>query len=175
MPTSQNARWFSDFSKWGREKTFISTVQAQFRDVESLTVEVDMGNPVIFVKMPWLDRKIPIYLASDGLNKLVTLLLHIARCEETALFVDEIENGFHYSRHERLWEQLLSSAVEYETQLFLATHSWEYLKAAVPLIKKSKQEFALIQVFQENGISNAIVVPGESAAAAIEAEIEVRK
>ncbi|SRR6266436_2040780 len=174
IPTSQNARWFSDLSKWGREKRFISTVQAQFKYVESLSVEVDMGNPVIFVKVPWLDRKIPIYLISDGLNKLVTLLLHTAHCEGTALFVDEVENGFHFSRHERLWEQLFSFAEEYETQLFFTTHSWEYLKAAAPLIDQFRDDFALVQVYQENGVGNAAVVPGRDAVAAIENEIEVR-
>jgi hypothetical protein len=102
FPTSQNARWFSEFSKWGREKRFIATVRAQFGYVESLSVEVDMGNPVIFVKVPWLERKMPIYLASDGLNKLVTLLLHVSHCEKRAVFVDEVENGFHYTRHKEL-------------------------------------------------------------------------
>ncbi len=174
IPTSQNARRFSDLSKWGRETKFIATVKAQFKYIDSLTVEVDMGNPVIFVKLPWLDRKIPIYLASDGLNKLVTLLLHIAHSSGTALFVDEIENGIHFSRHEKLWEQLLSFAEEYQTQLFLTTHSLEYLKAAAPLMSKLPHDFALIQVYQENGVGNALVVAGTDAAAAIENDIEVR-
>jgi hypothetical protein len=174
IPTSQNARWFSDLSKWGREKQFISTVRAQFNDIESLSVEVDMGNPVIFVKMPWLDRKIPIYLISDGMNKLVTLLLNIAHSEGSVLFADEVENGLHFSRHPRLWEQLLSFAEEYETQLFLTTHSWEYLRAGAPLISKLPDDFTMIQVYQKDGVGNAVVVPGRDAAAAIENDIEVR-
>jgi ABC-type taurine transport system ATPase subunit len=175
LPTSQNARWFSEqISKWGREERFIARVQAQFKHVQSLNVEVDMGNPVIFVKVPWLDRKMPIYLTSDGLNKLVTLLLHIVHCEGTALFVDEIENGFHFSRHQRLWEQLLTFAEEYETQLFVTTHSWECLNAAAPLIERLPDDFAMIQVYEENGLGKAVVVPGRRAAAAIENEIEVR-
>jgi AAA15 family ATPase/GTPase len=138
-------------------------------------VEVDMGNPAIFVKVPWLERKMPIYLASDGLNKLVTLLLHVSHCEKRAVFVDEVENGFHYTRHKELWEQLLNFAEEYETQLFLATHSWEFLTAGAPLIKKRHENFAMIQVVQENGVSSANTVPGENAAAAIEEGIEVRR
>jgi len=174
FPTLQNARWFSDFSKRGRETKFISALQAQFDYLKSLTVEVDLGSPVLFVKVPWLDSKMPIYLASDGLNKLMTLLLHIAHSEHTAVFVDEIENGFHYGRYGKLWEQLLSFAEEYETQLFISTHSWEFLKAGAPLIEKFHDDFSLIQVFQENGISDAVVVPGRSAGAAIAAGIDVR-
>jgi predicted ATPase len=174
FPTSQNARWFSEFSKRGREKKFLSALQTQFSYVESLTVEVDMGNPVLFVKMPWLDSKMPIYLASDGLNKLMTLLLHIAHSQGAAVFVDEIENGLHYTRHQKLWEQLFSFAEEYDSQLFLATHSWEYLQAGAPLIEKLPDDFTLIQVNQENGVSDAMVVPGKNAGAAIASGLEVR-
>jgi hypothetical protein len=174
LPTSQNARWFSELSKRGQEGKLIATIQAQFKSVQSVSVEVDMGNPAIFLKFPSLNQKIPIYLASDGLNKLVTLLLHIVHCEGTAVFVDEIENGFHFSRHERLWEQLFSFSDEYETQLFLSTHSWECLKAVAPLIERLPNDFTLVQVYQKNGVGNAVVVPGKNAAAAIENEIEVR-
>lgn len=173
-PTSQNARWFSEFSKRGRETKFISAVRNQFDYVESLTVEVDMGNPTIFVKMPWFETKVPVYLTSDGLNKLLTLLLHIAHSTGTALFVDEVESGFHFSRHSKLWEQFLTFAEEFETQLFFVTHSWEFLAAAAPLMEKFPNDFAMIQVAQERGVGRAIVVPGKNAGAAIANEIEVR-
>jgi hypothetical protein len=174
FPTSQNARWFSEFSKRGREKKFISALQAQFDYVESLTVEVDMGNPVLFVKLPWLDSKMPIYLASDGLNKLMTILLHIAHSQGTGTFIDEIENEIHHTRHPRLWEQLFTFADEYETQVFAATHSLEYLQAGAPLIEKFPDDFTLLQVYQTGGISDVAVIPGKNAAAAIASGLEVR-
>jgi hypothetical protein len=174
FPTSQNARWFSGFSKQGVESRFIETIRAQFPDIESLSVEVDLGNPVIFAKLPWNRQKIPLYLASDGLNKLLTILLHIAVCKQTILCVDEVENGLHHSRHAKLWEQLFSFADEYETQLFLTTHSWEYLKAAVPLMKKFPNDFAMIQVSQNSGVSDCDVIPGDRAAAGIENDIDPR-
>jgi hypothetical protein len=174
FPTSQNARWFSDFSKRGKERRFVEALQAQFDYIQSLTVEVDMGNPVLFVKMPWLESKIPIYLASDGLNKLVTILLHIAHSQGAAIFIDEIENGIHHSRHPKFWEQLLSFADEYDTQIFAATHSWEFLEAGAPLIEKLPDNFTLLQVTQERGISDVRVVPGKNAGAAIASGLEVR-
>ena len=175
IPTSQNAKWFSDLSKRGVEKKFISTVRAQFSEIESMSVEVDMGAPVIFIKYPWLDKKMPIYLASDGLNKLVTLLLHIAHSEHTAFFVDEVENGFHFSRHDRLWEQMYSFSKSYDTQLFLTTHSLEYLQAAVPLMEKHPKDFSMIQVHRDKGESSISIAKGAQAALAIKAGIEVRK
>lgn len=142
---------------------------------KSINVEVDLGNSVIWAKLPWLERKMPLYLASDGLNKLMTLLLHIAHTQGTALFIDEIESGFHYLRQQKLWTQLLSFAEEFSTQLFITTHSWEFLQAAACIIEKAPGKFAFLQVFQENGVGNVVVVPGRNAAAAIERNIEIRK
>ena len=170
----QNAIWFSELSKLGKEKQIVTSIQKQFNDVESITVEIDMGKPLIFIKFLWIERKIPIYLASDGLSKLVTILIFIAHSQSSSVFIDEAENGLHFSRHDKLWEQLLEFSKLYQTQIFLTTHSWEYLNALAPLINKYPDEFAMIQVFKKGGTSQAIVVPGEKAGSAIEHNIDVR-
>jgi predicted ATPase len=126
---SQNARWFSVLSKIGDEGRFISTVKEQFSDIQSISIEVEMGSPALFATQPWRKYKVPLYLLSDGLNKLVTVTLQIAHSEGTASFVDEIENGFHASRYRKLWSQLLDFTNAYKTQLFVSTHSWEFLRA----------------------------------------------
>ena len=104
----------------------------------------------------------------------MTILLHIAHSQGTSTFIDEIENGVHHSRHPRLWEQLLTFADEYDTQIFAATHSWEYLQAGAPLIEKFPDDFTLLQVYQEDGISDVTVIPGKNAGAAIASDLEVR-
>jgi AAA15 family ATPase/GTPase len=126
------------------------------------------------VKTPWQINKIPIYLASDGLNKLTTLLLHVAHSTGTAIFVDEVENGFHHSRHSKIWRQLLAFSESYETQIFMATHSWEFLEAGAQFIEENSEKFSVIQVYQENGISKALVIAGQNAGAAIASDLDIR-
>lgn len=74
-----------------------------------------------------------------------------------------------------LWEMLYKFAIMSGTQLFLTTHSLECLKNAVPLMKLHNDDFNLIQVFQEQGVSGATVLPGEEAATATENDLEVRR
>jgi AAA15 family ATPase/GTPase len=104
----------------------------------------------------------------------MTILLHIAHSQNSAMLIDEIENGIHHTRHAKLWEQLMSFADSYDTQVFAATHSWEYLEAGLPVLDKFASDFTLIQVSQDDGISNAFVVSGRDAAAAIRNGIDVR-
>ena len=70
------------------------------------------------------------------------------------------------------WEALHRFAIENKTQLFLSTHSWECLQGASVVIDKHQNDFSLIQVMQEKGVSAALVAAGKNVAAAIESDIE---
>jgi hypothetical protein len=59
-------------------------------------------------------------------------------------------------------------------QVFASVHSLEALKSALPMLTEHRADFSLVQVFQENGASKAVVVPGKEAIAAIGNDIEVR-
>jgi AAA15 family ATPase/GTPase len=61
----------------------------------------------------------------------LALLLTIASRPKSVLLVDEIEAGL-YHRHLRgLWKSIISFAHTYDSQLFLTTHSEEWLEALV--------------------------------------------
>jgi energy-coupling factor transporter ATP-binding protein EcfA2 len=171
---SENARWFSDLSKRNKEKKLLASMRAQFPQITSLTVELDVGVPTVFAGIETLNRKVPINLISDGMTKVFTVLVHIAHVERTATFIDELENGLYFSRHEKLWPQLRETAIEYESQIFASTHSFEFIKAAVPTIRDHPDDFTLIRVYQKDGVSHAAMIPGQEALSLIEAGLEVR-
>ncbi|UCE07503.1 MAG: ATP-binding protein [bacterium] len=43
--------------------------------------------------------------------------------------IDEIENGFHYSSQEILWNVIINFVKEFNVQIFATTHSLECVKA----------------------------------------------
>jgi AAA15 family ATPase/GTPase len=45
------------------------------------------------------------------------------------LFLDEIENGIHYTQLDRLWQIILTLAEELTNQVFATTHSKECLES----------------------------------------------
>ncbi len=46
------------------------------------------------------------------------------------MLVDEIENGFHYSVLEDVWQAMAIGAEKNDTQIFATTHSFECIQAA---------------------------------------------
>lgn len=95
----------------------------------------------------------PITFLGDGINKLIYFYLEIMACKNGYLFIDEIENGFHYSILPKVWAMIAKMAEEYNCQIFATTHSLECLKSA---FEKSGQNFSFFRLQSNNGSIEAI-------------------
>jgi hypothetical protein len=169
-----SAQWLSDLAKAGRSEPFIDACRKQFPDVETISVQLDAGKPLLYVRFVGETRMLPINALSAGMTKLATLLLAVATFAGGAVLIDEIENGFHHSRHALLWRQLHAAAVASDTQLFAAVHSLECLQAAVPHMQANPEDFLLIRMTRHHGHCVARTLPGERAAELIDNDLEVR-
>jgi AAA15 family ATPase/GTPase len=65
----------------------------------------------------------------DGMVRLFNLALALVNSKGGILLVDEIENGLHYSIHEKLWELVFKTARDLDVQVFATTHSWDCIEA----------------------------------------------
>ena len=172
--SQQITMMFSRLSIAGSTRGILDVLIKQFPEIRALSVESPAFFPALYASMAHVARKMPLAMVSSGIYKFVSLLLAIESTRGGVLLVDEIENGIYYQTLPALWQSLHASAKQASSQLFLTTHSWECLKCAAPLIEESPDDFNLIQMFQDDGKSVALVVPGQHAAAAIEGGIEVR-
>lgn len=83
----------------------------------------------------------PIDYMGDGFKKIFSILTSIHYCENGIICIDEIENGLHY----KTIDLLISALYEYvknhpKTQLFITTHSIDFLKSLNKFIKDKEQE-----------------------------------
>lgn len=75
-----------------------------------------------------LEKRMPVNMMGDGARKMVSLLTAIYDCKDSALLIDEISNGFHYSVMCDLWKVLINAAIRNNTQLFVTTHDVDSIK-----------------------------------------------
>ncbi len=168
------AMMFSRLNIANKAAGVVDVLKKQFSEIEDLSVESPSYIAAVYASLHSVKRKIPLTLISSGINKFMTMLLAIEINTDGTMLVDEIENGIYYQTMPALWRALYASAKNARMQLFLTTHSWECLKSAAELIEEFPEDFSLIQMFQNDGRSTAMVAPGEHAVAAIEADVEVR-
>jgi len=61
----------------------------------------------------------------SGLKLYIAIITKIYSLENGALFIDEIENGIHYSQFSKLWELIFKISKDVNCQIFATTHSKE--------------------------------------------------
>ena len=137
------ATHFSALRRAGRDKAFISSLRAEYPWIEDLSIEVAGGAPQIFARVKSLDQPISLASISGGINRSVGLMLHIAARDGAVVLIDEIEGGLYHIHQTGLWRSVLGFAREYDCQLFVTTHSEEWLEALVAAAGDALDDIAL--------------------------------
>ena len=74
----ENARRFSNLSKQGKAESIVKALRDEYPFLEELSIEYASGIPSVFAKVRGSSKKLAIGLLSDGINKLLGILLGIA-------------------------------------------------------------------------------------------------
>jgi AAA15 family ATPase/GTPase len=170
----ETADWFSDLSKARNEKNVIKAIQGLFPFINDLSVETHNGIPMVHADILTMPEKIPVGLVSSGVNKLLALLVAIARQNHGILIVDEIENGFHYKTINKIWGVLYQFCKDSHVQLFASTHSGECLEAIAAAMEGHERDFCLLRAVKEDEGCNIKQFSGDQMRGAIEQEMELR-
>ncbi len=120
---------------------------------------------------------LPLSAMGDGINKLLAIICSILTNKDGIVLIDEIENGFHYSFYDKLWETIAKAAKETNTQIFATTHSYECLQSTEFLAQEKNnklQPFRYIRLGRENGEIVPHSFSSEAFKFAIESDMEIR-
>jgi AAA15 family ATPase/GTPase len=122
------------------------------------------------------ERMLPINVLGDGIFKLFSIVLGISDSKNGIYIFDEIENGLHYSAQKVVWQAIIESAKEYNTQIFLTTHSNECLKSLLKVIddKQFEDNMRLFRIERDDDNTIAVKYSYEELRASIESDWEVR-
>jgi len=168
------AERFSALSKKNQERHLVETLTRIFPFIDDLSVQTSAGESMVFASVSTLPEKVPVSLISEGVYRLLSVLVGIASTKNGAVMIDELENGFYHEKLPEIWKLLLEFAEEYKTQLFVSTHSLEALKHAGPTIKGNESKFALLRTERTNGNSSVRYFSGHQFLKAIEQKVDVR-
>lgn len=72
----------------------------------------------------------------DGLRHYLSVIADIFAVENGYIFIDELDNGIHYSLLDELWEIILTLSKELNVQVFATTHSKECIESYCRIAEK---------------------------------------
>lgn len=145
-------------------------VEPKINDIQLVgdKIMVDVGMPT----------RLPINVLGDGVRKILYIILSIYTLRNGVLMIDEIDNGLHYSVMIKLWNVILKTCKETNTQLFISTHSSDIVKALVESLKEQEADAPPVSSYKlikkDDDELVALRYGEEQLAYAVEQEIEVR-
>lgn len=129
----------------------------------------------VVVKLKDYDKPVPLRSLGDGATRLFGVALALANSRNGFLFIDEAENGIHYSVYPELWKLILQAARENNVQVLATTHGWDCIKGfARAALEDDSNEGLLVRLDRKNGHLHAVEYSESELAAAAEQGIEVR-
>ena len=129
---------------------------------------------MVYAEVDGTSRKFPVALISDGVNKLLSILLAIANFPNGTVLIDQIEDGFYFKKMPSIWKVIRSFAKDNNTQIFATTHSQECLTALLPTLEANQEDFALLHASRAGDSARFTVANGRRFLSALSQEFELR-
>lgn len=153
-----------------------SEIVEALKIIEPRIKDIVLINKKIMVDIG-LKSRLPINVLGDGVRKVLSVLLAIHSARGGALMIDEIDNGLHYSIMSSLWKVILHTCKKQSTQLFVSTHSADFVEALVEVLPQDASEInvsAYKLVKKDDDELVALRYDKEKLAYVINQEMEVR-
>lgn len=128
------------------------------------------------VKLRGHHRTVPLKSLGDGATRLFSVALALANSRNGFLFIDEAENGIHYSVQSDFWHMVLRTAFKNNVQVLATTHGWDCIRGFAQATRKFSEGAAgvLVRLEKENEGLRAIEYSENELETAAEQGIEVR-
>ena len=173
-PTNELSKQFSNLSQKDRENEAVEFLKIIATRLEKLKNITESGYSTIHGKLKGESSTRRINFMGEGMEKLLSIILAIEHSTNHIIFLDEIENGLHYSVMPKIWKSLGKALLKYDCQLITTTHSYECLKAAHEGLSEMQEDFRYIRLHRKGNEFSAKLSNYDMIGTAIETNQEVR-
>jgi len=96
------------------------------------------------------DKYLEVTEFGDGVRHLISIVTSLYKAENGYLFIDEIDNGVHYTMLDELWKVILEVSKKLNVQVFATTHSKECIESYARVAKKLEDDEIKMIVLARN-------------------------
>ncbi len=101
----------------------LKIVEPKLEKIAFVEGEYSRDERKVIAKIKNSNETINLKSMGDGMNRILTVILHLVNSENGYCFIDEFDNGLHYSVQEKLWEIVFFLSQKLNIQVFATTHS----------------------------------------------------
>lgn len=147
---SEAAGHFSALRKNRTVDRFRQVFLSVFNQIKDIDLADIGGNSILVADVPWAKELLPLPLLSGGTNRAAAILLSLTHRDDGLVLVDEIENGIFHARQRSFSKALLELTRAYRQQLFLTTHSEEWLRNLIEAAGNQVKDISFWRLERKN-------------------------
>ncbi|MBI5207911.1 MAG: AAA family ATPase [Candidatus Firestonebacteria bacterium] len=171
---NEEAERFSNVVRNQQQDVLFKALKIIEPRLKQLTLLTTAGIPIIYGELE-TKQLFPLVIMGEGLVKICSIVLAIANTQNGIIFIDEIENGIHYSVMNKLWGSIYEAAKQFNVQIFATTHSRECIISAHNTFNQLQiDDFLFYRLDKIDNKIEAKKYTKEILDAAIDSEFEVR-
>jgi AAA15 family ATPase/GTPase len=111
------------------KQDLIENLKIILPNVEDFEVRKISGSDQLLIGVKDNDSLMPVSNFGESVIRAIQVLLEISRHRGKRLMIDEVDTGIHYTRMKDFIKKIILTALKYDVQLFLTTHSLECQQA----------------------------------------------
>jgi energy-coupling factor transporter ATP-binding protein EcfA2 len=164
------------FNKLQIEKR-VGKVVDILKRIEPKLTGLSLGTDGIVYADIGFPKLVPINMMGEGMVRLLAFILAISDAQNGVALIDEVENGFHISSHEALWDAILDSANDFGAQIVMTTHSMECVRsfnAACERRSVSNDDMRLFRLEKNADERKVVTYDRKTLTTALQSDWEVR-
>lgn len=166
------AQRFSQLIMQRRKSEVIDAVRVMEPRLTDLQV-LDLPPPTIAADIG-LRSLIPMAYLGQGFGRMLKIVQAILTTEGGVVFIDEIEDGLHYSVLPSVWKAIIAAAHKHDVQIFATTHSLEAIEAATQTSAERGAGATLIRLERDGPDIRAVSADERELQAAVGLGFEMR-
>lgn len=121
-------------------------------NILALKVIPTQGGTILKLKLENRQQLTLLSSLGEGINRYIAILCAIWASKDGYLFIDEIENGIHYTNYKKLWKIIFEASKMANCQIFTTTHSKECIEIFNEINKDNEGIYLEFYKNQKNGL-----------------------
>ncbi|OIR24552.1 AAA family ATPase [Bathymodiolus thermophilus thioautotrophic gill symbiont] len=169
------AQLYSEIQTKGVQHKFLEYLQKLDNNIKWIEPQALNNEMVLRVNLNNPTASLPTSELGEGVNRYIEILATMLS-DNKYVFIDEIENGLHYSKLVDIAKAIIEIAEKEGVQLFITTHDKDTIEAFASACKELEfKDFCSIELYKdEEGDLKSITRNADQFMATVDTGIEVR-
>ncbi|WP_457564625.1 AAA family ATPase [Caminibacter sp.] len=121
-------------------------LEKELQNFDNDILKIDIFDNEVYLYLNSIDDWIHIKELGEGTQNYILILSALFVNKDRILYIDEIENGIHYTNFQKMWKIIYDFSKKLNVQVFVTTHSYDVIEAFSTL----NEECVLIELGEKN-------------------------